>query len=222
MNIPTRQDYERAKEKLQKGDLSDSDLLEIGSAMSAFETDNPLMRHEDVTYLLHQDGLYDPDPDYRLSREYDVVYCKTCWKSDIEPEIKECEGCAYDVCPHCCGTVNGWHEICRRDCDGENHPILERLAFLLAWDQPVDMLLYCPQCGNQHIDAPNLALDPPWKNPPHKSHECQFCLDVDGKPFVWRPSDRYTNGVKKIKTKGKLDGDPRPKYMTANPERITE
>jgi hypothetical protein len=71
--------------------------------------------------------------------------------------------------------------------------------------KPVDMILHCPACLHQHIDA----RDPPysaelddveaWTNPIHRSHLCGFC------GFVWRPADVPTNGVETIKTRGKND-----------------
>jgi hypothetical protein len=74
--------------------------------------------------------------------------------------------------------------------------------------QPIDMLLFCPECGTQHIDAPeeherdeglSVRMDVSWTNPPHKSHLCHAC------ETVWRPADVPTNGVASIKTKGKAD-----------------
>jgi hypothetical protein len=65
-------------------------------------------------------------------------------------------------------------------------------------DAPVDMLLWCPNCGAQHIDAPD-ERTPDWTNPPHKSHLCHACA------WIWRPSDRPTNGVATIKTHGEKD-----------------
>jgi hypothetical protein len=72
---------------------------------------------------------------------------------------------------------------------------------------PIDMILHCPACGMQHIDAPE-ETDPAtwtaenygnWTNPPHRSHKCQGC------GHIWRPADVDTNGVQEIKTKGKDD-----------------
>lgn len=59
------------------------------------------------------------------------------------------------------------------------------------------MLLYCPQCRHQHIDAPDPESG--WENPPHKSHLCAHC------GLVWRPCDLPTTGVSKIRTAGKND-----------------
>jgi regulator of replication initiation timing len=67
---------------------------------------------------------------------------------------------------------------------------------------PIDVLLFCPHCGKQHVDEPQPEKG--WDNPPHRSHLCAFCR------WVWRPADVPTNGVAKIKTKGQRDKDPQP------------
>lgn len=74
-------------------------------------------------------------------------------------------------------------------------------------DPPIDMILHCPKCHEQHIDVPDMewkdgtvfAPSPLWANPPHRSHLCLNCK------WVWRPADVYTNGVAAIKTKGTAD-----------------
>lgn len=63
---------------------------------------------------------------------------------------------------------------------------------------PIDMLLFCPKCGTQHIDEPGKG-DSSWTNPPHRSHLCDSCN------CVWRPADVPTNGVARITTKGSQD-----------------
>ena len=68
---------------------------------------------------------------------------------------------------------------------------------------PIDMILHCPACHHPHIDKPNPELG--WDNPPHKSHLCINC------GAIWRPADVETNGVAKIKTRGKHDTFPPPK-----------
>jgi hypothetical protein len=59
---------------------------------------------------------------------------------------------------------------------------------------PIDMVLHCPCCGVQHVDAPEPASG--WANPPHRSHQCHHCR------HVWRPADVATNGVITIATRG--------------------
>lgn len=60
---------------------------------------------------------------------------------------------------------------------------------------PIPMVLFCPNCATQHIDGPTDV----WKNPPHRSHQCQRCA------HIWRPADVFTEGVKSIETKGTAD-----------------
>lgn len=78
---------------------------------------------------------------------------------------------------------------------------------LLAWEEPakaeekkeevvpIDMVLFCPNCGTQHIDEPTQT----WDNPPHRSHLCACC------EIIWRPADVATNGVAAPQTQGKAD-----------------
>lgn len=63
---------------------------------------------------------------------------------------------------------------------------------------PIRMILFCPSCGVQHVDAPA----PPWTNPPHRSHLCAGC------GHIWRPADVETAGVAEIATKGQDDSRP--------------
>lgn len=63
---------------------------------------------------------------------------------------------------------------------------------------PVPMLLFCPKCSTQHIDAPDERTEG-WDNPPHRSHLCHAC------GCIWRPADVPTTGVRSIKTAGKAD-----------------
>lgn len=72
---------------------------------------------------------------------------------------------------------------------------------------PLDLLLYCPSCHLQHIDAPD-ARTPDWTNPPHKSHLCHGC------GCIWRPADVPTNGVESIKTRGKDDTYTAPAFAS--------
>lgn len=59
-----------------------------------------------------------------------------------------------------------------------------------AVEAPIDMLLFCPRCQQQHIDAPEPEKG--WTNPPHATHTCKFC------GLNWRPSNDLTNGVRFI------------------------
>lgn len=83
------------------------------------------------------------------------------------------------------------------------------LSMLLADLAPVDIVLYCPKCATQHLDAPE--ADPPgaairrrgaWTNPPHRTHLCAAC------GHLWRPSDTPTNGVQATQSGKDADCEP--------------
>ncbi|MBN3776188.1 hypothetical protein G3O06_01240 [Burkholderia sp. Ac-20345] len=78
--------------------------------------------------------------------------------------------------------------------------------------QPIPMLLFCPACGLQHVDAPEPAHDgeEAWDNPPHRSHKCHACATV------WRPADVPTVGVASIQTSGQADNWDRAARTVAN------
>lgn len=64
--------------------------------------------------------------------------------------------------------------------------------------EPVPMVLHCPRCHVQHIDAPD-ERTPDWQNPPHRSHLCHGC------GLIWRPADVPTIGVEHTQTAGRGD-----------------
>jgi hypothetical protein len=99
---------------------------------------------------------------------------------------------------------------------------------------PVPMLLFCPHCGTQHVDAPEAftptgrcecsgpdeceaceqnraAYEETWQNPPHRSHKCHAC------GCIWRPADVATTGVETIATVGKKDNWDGPGAVAAHP-----
>ena len=63
--------------------------------------------------------------------------------------------------------------------------------------RPIPMILYCPECGEKHVDKAEPEKD--WLDPPHRSHLCSSCK------FVWRPCDLSTTGVESIETRGAAD-----------------
>lgn len=71
----------------------------------------------------------------------------------------------------------------------------EVIAEARADRDPIPMMLHCPRCSIQHVDAP----DGEWTNPPHRSHLCHAC------GCIWRPADVPTAGVQSIETRGKAD-----------------
>lgn len=50
-------------------------------------------------------------------------------------------------------------------------------------NEPIPMLLWCPECGNRHIDEGEFATKA------HHTHACQSC------GHVWRPAIVPTCGV---------------------------
>lgn len=74
------------------------------------------------------------------------------------------------------------------------------LARALLDREPVPMVLHCPACGAQHVDAPDSETG--WTNPPHRSHLCHAC------GHVWRPADIATTGVVAVATRGQDDSPP--------------
>lgn len=97
---------------------------------------------------------------------------------------------------------------------------LENFRRLLAHIEPIDMILFCPMCGVQHVDAPEhhdvvvgeedrIAVDTMTglDNPPHKSHLCHEC------GCIWRPADVCTNGVASILTRGERDNFKHTRMM---------
>lgn len=106
--------------------------------------------------------------------------------------------------------------------------LLERLTALIArpgQPEPIDMLLFCPKCGVQHVDAPEKASEGhpvlyanAWTNSPHRSHLCHAC------GTIWRPADVPTNGVAAIQTRGKADtwdGEPEPRAEVTDEPSLT-
>src|SRR5688572_27856952 len=81
-----------------------------------------------------------------------------------------------------------------KDLDSLGELILRRLDVASS---PLPMVLHCPDCAKQHIDAPEPEAG--WTNPPHKSHTCHGC------GTVWRPADVETVGVAAIETRGSRD-----------------
>lgn len=81
---------------------------------------------------------------------------------------------------------------------------------------PIDMILHCPKCHLQHVDAPDATRKcmwcgatvgedddcprpattcdhvVPWTNPPHHKHLCAGC------GHLWTPANINTNGVQEL------------------------
>lgn len=103
-------------------------------------------------------------------RLYLAVKEALTWRHEHDSQVQ-------DSAPaHCEALV--WAEL-QTALDGCEHPL------------PIDMVLHCPQCHRQHIDAPDSVQ--------HWSHVCGPC------GFIWRPADVPTNGVLAVRTLGRRD-----------------
>lgn len=98
-------------------------------------------------------------------------------------------------------------------------------------EKPIPMILHCPACGLQHVDAPDThdeAADKmlssprvePWNNPPHRSHLCR--PEHGGCGHIWRPADVPTEGVAAITTRGKNDCPPATRKGEENAGLVAE
>lgn len=138
----------------------------------------------------------------------------------IERIVEIAEQSGFERTWRCClGVPN---KFCSGDSWRGNLSILataierEVLAAHPGQPEPLDMLLFCPKCGVQHVDHAEPAVEhehgavefEAWDNPPHRSHLCHAC------GCIWRPADVPTNGVATIQTRGKADtwdGKPEPR-----------
>lgn len=77
---------------------------------------------------------------------------------------------------------------------------------------PIPMVMFCPSCGEQHIDAaepPSEANPQGWDNPPHRTHKCKACQ------YEWRHCDVPTTGVAMTASQGQNEGRPLAKAAPA-------
>lgn len=98
--------------------------------------------------------------------------------------------------------------VCVKGSDADRTAIQDALKALAS---PIDMVLFCPRCGTQHLDEVESIEEAlarrnngkpyagRWFNEPHRSHLCKGC------DFIWRPADVATNGVLELKTRGRAD-----------------
>lgn len=145
------------------------------------------------------------------------AYCDSCRSTGIPVDISDIEN--YDD-----------NADCFTQSDEVNQRIYDASWNTRAPQASIDMILYCPNCGEQHIDkeAPwrrtyaCYHIGPTcfyceglnegrWANPPHRSHLCNSC------GCIWRPADVATNGVADIKTEGKTDTWVTPAEVSAQP-----
>jgi len=198
----------------------------------------PATSAEPVDLLNAIDGLMDFAPSYTGGGAGMVRGGEYIKKSEVVRAIKSCaapvaqepvEHGGLLPCPFCGGsahlsradeTVNvrcdGWNP---GECLGAGPNCYTEAEAVAGWNRraapvatrSIDMVLYCPACGTQHIDAP----DEDWANPPHRSHLCAAC------GHTWRPADVATNGVAAIKTKGRHDSAPVAAQLRVTDQMVT-
>lgn len=118
--------------------------------------------------------------------------------------------------------------VLKDQADSPNGPTIRDVLDLMEDEllsqarDPIQMILFCPSCGLQHIDAPEYegvnhedGSASMWDNPPHRSHLCHGC------GHIWRPADVATEGVASIQTRGKADTYPAMRVQAAPADVIT-
>lgn len=76
-----------------------------------------------------------------------------------------------------------------------------------ATNEPIPMLLYCPECKARHID------EPPFDKKPHDTHSCQSC------GLTWKPAKVNTVGVRFLPG---YKNEPQPNLSTPVIEGMVE
>ncbi|MWA18073.1 hypothetical protein [Burkholderia pseudomallei] len=153
----------------------------------------------------HEQGLY---------RKFDVR--RVDGSSEPGGKHHDCEYFVLDMThdQHARAALRAYADACASTHPELSADLIARYA-LAPIEQPaaapIPMLLFCPKCGEQHIDAPEpadadidvdgtvITATSEWANPPHRSHLCHAC------GIVWRPADVATVGVQSIETHGKAD-----------------
>ncbi len=112
------------------------------------------------------------------------------WACELQDTLNDC----MSLSAAAMRVVDAWRSMGGVDDRiSDMHSVVTRI--IAGEPVPLQMVLYCPSCGMQHIDAP----EGDWTNPPHRSHLCHGC------GHIWRPADVYTEGVAAILTRGKAD-----------------
>ncbi|CAJ5402619.1 gp43 [Burkholderia pseudomallei] len=153
----------------------------------------------------HEQGLY---------RKFDVR--RVDGSSEPGGKHHDCEYFVLDMThdQHARAALRAYADACASTHPELSADLIARYA-LAPIEQPaaapIPMLLFCPRCGTQHIDRPEVHSEADasigqqikevvtWDNPPHRSHLCHAC------GIVWRPADVATVGVKSIETRGNAD-----------------
>src|SRR5690606_41454100 len=72
-----------------------------------------------------------------------------------------------------CTCLTKTPDVLQHDPECKYRLLTEAAVAVSKADEPIPMLLFCPECGAQHIDEPDPARG--RENPPHRSHLCREC-----------------------------------------------
>ncbi len=189
---------ERQAAPAAPAELTDGQIAATAGRLGGISESRPLGQQWDSVYALVR----------KVIQERCAVAVAPAWADQAVIEYRYTGG------THWCPL--GSAERMRPDFDGVCRLQAGRFPVTAPQDQqpgaaevePIDMVLHCPACGLQHIDAPEPELGPSvdgsgdmpiWSNPPHRSHLCHGC------GHIWRPADVPTNGVASVKTMGRAD-----------------
>ncbi len=189
---------ERQAAPAAPAELTDGQIAATAGRLGGISESRPLGQQWDSVYALVR----------KVIQERRAVAVAPAWADQAVIEYRYTGG------THWCPL--GSAERMRPDFDGVYRLQAGRFPVTAPQDQqpgaakvePIDMVLHCPACGLQHIDAPEPELGPSvdgsgdmpiWSNPPHRSHLCHGC------GHIWRPADVPTNGVAAVKTTGNAD-----------------
>lgn len=108
-----------------------------------------------------------------------------------DPFTCQHQGAGVNGCPTCDGTIAHvaaayrWR-LARRDHEYQvlQDQLVQLRGALAAAEDPVPLLLWCPGCGERHIDEGEQVAKP------HRTHACQSC------GMLWAPAAVPTIGVR--------------------------
>lgn len=129
-----------------------------------------------VEQSTHEDRVRDLAKELGYGRIMQL--CEQLWRQDLAdldvggeltvgPAAKFLVPCSCGVdedCDWCCGAGR-----------------VTKLVRAVVDSEPLPLLLWCPGCGERHVDGENMK--------PHKTHACQSC------GMNWRPANVSTHGV---------------------------
>lgn len=110
---------------------------------------------------------------------------RAAWEAALEVSTETVEQLRSDI-----SRLQGFREELQRANEELARQVDQQRGQILAYERegleaqkPVPMLLWCPECGQRHVDRGKAADDA------HHTHACQAC------GHVWKPAKIRTIGV---------------------------